>query len=185
MMHYKDSEDCPRTYEEYERKAVTGSFVPLYEFKDVLRKNKVKGRSKLDSSEVETKAREVDPQACSELDFKYSKLYRWVVAHGLELSYAELHAVEVVAGVEPTMFKYKAGAYRNLEDVKRVYEAASELKKTWNLVRVHLTCKGPDDDAEAAIDRVIEAIKKDLRVSDGWALFDSGQAYVILPNAEE
>lgn len=184
-MHYKDSENCPRAYEDYEREAVTGSYVPLYEFKDVLRKNRVKGRSKLDSSEVEAKAREVDPEACSELDFKYSKLYRWPVAHGLELSYAELKAVEVVAGVKPTMFKYRRGAYRNLEDIKRVYEAAAELKKTWNLVCVSLTCNGPDDDAEAAIDRVIEAIKKDLRVSSDWSFYNKGKVYVILPNAEE
>lgn len=184
-MRYRDSEKCPHTYEEYERKAVTDSSVPLYEFRDVLRKNKVKGRSKLDSSEVEAKAREVDPQACSELDFKYSKLYRWLVAHGLGLSYDELNAVESVAGVEPSMFKYRQGAYRNLEDVKRVYEASQGLKKTWNMVNVHLTCTGPQPDAQAAMDRVIEALRKDLNVSSGYAYSNNGWACVIMPNAEE
>ncbi len=123
-MHYSDSEYCPGTFEAYRGRVIADTDLPLDAAKRILREHGVAGRSKMKAYEARAAAEEVDPDACRAARAEEAKLYRWLVAHGLELTYGELAEIEDEAGVEIITGEANRGTYGRYEDVEKVYATA-------------------------------------------------------------
>lgn len=120
-MHYADSEQCPRTFEDYCARVLQDGELPLDAAKRILREHNIVGRSKMRAWEIRRGAEELDPVASLQARSDGAKLYRWIVAHGLELSYAELAELESMVGVKVVSDGTSRGTYSSYEDVKKVY----------------------------------------------------------------
>lgn len=120
-MHYADSECCPSTFEAYRARVIQNTDLPIDAAKRILREHDVAGRSKMRSWEIRSKAEEIDPSASLEARSDGARLYRWLVAHGLELTYGELAEIEAEAGVEIVDDETSRGTYGSYDDVERVY----------------------------------------------------------------
>lgn len=131
-MKYADSDKMPKTFEAYRDRALAESRVTADQAQAILRAHGVAGRSKLSAGAARDKAREIDADAYDALILENARLYRWVVAHGLEVSYEELEEIECDAGVSiVTGDGTKCGSYTTLEDVERVFAAAPRHRGVW------------------------------------------------------
>lgn len=187
-MKYADSDKMPKTFEAYRDRALAESRVTADQAQAILRARGVTGRSKLSADAARKKAREVDGDAYDALVLENARLYRWVVAHGLEVSYEELEEIERDAGVSiVTGDGTERGSYATLEDAERVFAAASRHKDAWTSIRLRLSYARPSE--RAAADRVLAHMKSAFEVV-GERVYDDGggrsiYATVLLPRVDE
>ena len=155
-MHYSDSEQCPRTFEAYRERVITDTDLPLDAAKRILREHGVAGRSKMKAYEARTAAEEIDPDACRAARAEEAKLYRWLVAHGLELTYGELTDIEAEAGVEIITGEANRGTYASYDDVEKVYTVAEAYRGQVISTSISLPLDTERD--EVAADEIIKAL---------------------------
>lgn len=155
-MHYSDSEYCPGTFEAYREHVIADTALSIDGAKRILRDHDVKGRSKMKAYEARAAAEEVDPEACHAARASDARLYRWLVAHGLELTYGELAEVESEAGVKIIAGEANRGTYGSFEDVERVYAAAEAHRAQVISTGIRLPYETERD--VAAADEIIKAL---------------------------
>ena len=163
-MHYSDSEYCPATFETYRERVVRDADLSLVAAKRILREHGVKGRSKLRAYEARVLAEEIDADACRVARASDARLYRWLVAHGLELSYGELAEIEAGAGVEVVADETNRGTYACYADVERVYAAAKKHKQHVVSTGIRLPYETESD--IAAADEIIRVLRDAFAMSD-------------------
>ena len=163
-MHYSDSEYCPGTCEAYRERVIADTDLPLDAAKRILRDHGVKGRSKMKAYEARTTAEEVDPEACRAARAEEARLYRWLVAHGLELSYGELAEIEAEAGVEIITGEANRGTYAGYADVEKVYAAAEAHRARVISTSIRLPFDTGRD--KAAADEIIKALRDVFDISN-------------------
>lgn len=155
-MHYSDSEYCPGTFEAYRELVIADTDLPLEAAKRILREHGVKGRSKMKAYEARATVEEVDPDACRAARAEEARLYRWLVAHGLELTYGELADIEAEAGVEIVTGEANRGTYASYEDVEKVYAAAEAHRG--HVISTGIRLPYETDRDIAAADEIIKAL---------------------------
>ncbi|MFR3275902.1 MAG: hypothetical protein ACLTOP_09340 [Collinsella phocaeensis] len=155
-VHYSDSEFCPANFEAYRKRVIGETELSLDAAKRILRNHGVKGRSKMDAYEARATAEEVDPKACRASRAEAARLYRWLVAHGLELTYGELAKIEAEAGVEVVPGEANRGTYASYEDVEKVYTAGEAHRGQVISTSIRLPLDTERD--EVAADKIIKAL---------------------------
>ena len=130
-MRYDDVRFVPKTAEEHERDAYGSTFLTGEEARKILAAHKVPGRSKLDADAARDEVRAVREAK--------TVRYRWLVAHGLGVSYTELAEIERRAGVDPLPSPGSRGAYASAEDVAKVYAAGAAYRAASHSVRIRIS----------------------------------------------
>lgn len=125
-MLYEDARTAPKTAEEHEKDAYGSTYLTGDEARKILAAHKVAGRSKLDADAARRMAHEQWPDDVRAAREAKVVRYRWLVAHGLGVSYTELAEIERRAGVEPLPSPGSRGAYASAEDVAKVYVSEVE-----------------------------------------------------------
>lgn len=176
-MKYADSDKMPKTFEAYRARALAESRVTADQAQAILRARGVTGRSKLSADAARKKAREVDGDAYDALILENAHLYRWIVAHGLEVSYEELEEIERDAGVSiVTDDGTTHGSYATLADAERVFAAAPRHRDAWTSIRLRLSYTRPSE--RAAADCVLAHMRSAFEVV-GERVYDDGDSCSI------
>ena len=167
-MVYDDDKYAPKTAEEYERQAAARVVMTGAEAKDILKAHGVKGRSKLKAEEAIEIAKCEFPSDVKPLLAGKTMRFRWPVAHGLRVSYAELAEIEKAAGVEPVDNGSARGGYANAEDVGKVYATAKSVMAKQKAVEIRMVYTTREE--RIAADAVLDAIRERYRVEglDTW-----------------
>ena len=156
-MLYNDARFAPKTAEEHEKDAYDATFLTGDEARKILAAHGVPGRSKLDAQEARSMACEQWPDDVRAVREAKAVRYRWLVAHGLGVSYTELAEIERRAGVEPLPSPGSRGSYASAEDVAKVYAAAAAFSAESHAVRIRVSV---DDIADArAANEVYERLQ--------------------------
>lgn len=163
-MHYSDSNCCPASFKAYCERVIGDTALSLDAAKRILREHEVAGRSKMKAYEARTAAEEIDPDACRAARAEEAKLYRWLVAHGLELTYGELVEIEDEAGVEIITGEANRGTYNSYEDVEKVYVAAEAHRAQVISTGIRLPYETERD--VAAADGIIKALRDVFDISN-------------------
>lgn len=145
---------CPETAEEYERRVhkeaewrVTGA-----DAKAVLRSAGEHGYSGLSADEARLAARTKHPEAWASMVESHVRRYRWMVAHGLHVSYGRLEAAERDAGVEPDRDDgTRNGSYASADDVRAVYAAIAGSRDKLGSVSVRICFDEKDRPLEETV----------------------------------
>ena len=157
-MLYDDARFAPRTAEEHERDAYGATCLTGDEARKILAAHDVPGRSKLDAQAARSMACEQWPDDVRAVREAKAVRYRWLVAHGLGVSYTELAEIERRAGVEPLPSPGSRGSYVSAEDVAKVYAAAAAFSAESHSVRIRVSV---DDTADArAANEVYERFRE-------------------------
>lgn len=157
-MLYEDARTAPKTADEHERDAYGSTYLTGDEARRILAAHKVAGRSKLGADEARRMAHEQWPDDVRSAREAKVVRYRWLVAHGLGVSYTELAEIERRAGVEPLPSPGSRGAYASAEDVAKVYTAGAAYREAAHAVRVRISF---DDAADAeAANEVYERLRE-------------------------
>lgn len=155
---YDDARTAPKTAEEHERDAYGSTYLTGDEARKILAAHKVAGRSKLDADAARRMAHEQWPDDVRAAREAKVVRYRWLVAHGLGVSYTELAEIERRAGVEPLPSPGSRGAYASAEDVAKVYAAGAAYREEAHAVRIRVSF---DDAADAeAANEVYERLRE-------------------------
>lgn len=104
------------------------------EARKILAAHKVAGRSKLDADAARRMAHEQWPDDVRAAREAKAVRYRWLVAHGIGVSYTELAEIERRAGVEPLPSPGSRGAYASAEDVAKVYAVGAACREAAHAV---------------------------------------------------
>ena len=156
-MLYDDARFAPKTAEEHERDAYSATRLTGDEAKKILAAHDVPGRSRLDAQAARSMACEQWPDDVRAVREAKAVRYRWLVAHGLGVSYTELAEIERRAGVEPLPSPGSRGSYASAEDVAKVYAAAAAFSAESHAVRIRVSV---DDIADArAANEVYERLQ--------------------------
>ena len=157
-MLYDDARFAPKTAEEHERDAYGATRLTGDEAKKILAAHDVPGRSKLDAQAARSMACEQWPDDVRAVREAKAVRYRWLVAHGLGVSYTELAEIERRAGVEPLPSPGSRGSYVSAEDVAKVYAAGAAFNAESHAVRIRVSV---DDIADArAANEVYERLRE-------------------------
>ena len=148
-MMYEDDARSPKTAEEARRDARRE--LSVGDAREILKARKVSGRSKLSGDEALKLVRRDFPADAERAIEAKTVLYRWPVAHGLRVTYAELEAIEAAAGVSPVLDDgTKHGHYATFRDMAKVYEASAQVKAERHAVRIRISYDDANDAAAAA-----------------------------------
>lgn len=157
-MHYDGARFAPKTAEEHERDAYGATYLTGDEARKILAAHNVPGRSKLDAQAARSMACEQWPDDVRAVREAKAVRYRWLVAHGLGVSYTELAEIERRAGVEPLPSPGSRGSYASAEDVAKVYAAGAAYSAESHSVRIRVSV---DDIADArAANEVYERLQE-------------------------
>ncbi len=161
-MWYRDSEHCPKTFDEYRECEFFDARLPVGKAREILREHAIPGRSKLKADEAITFVRDHFPERYGQEIKDVVSYHRWLLAHSLELGYDELSEIERAEGVEIIKGETNTGRYATAEDAKRVWDAAVRYKAEVHVIRLRLSYD-TNEDRDAA-----EAVMSDL--SDSFVL---------------
>ncbi len=157
-MLYDDARFTPKTAEEHERDAYGATCLTGDEARKILAAHDVPGRSKLHAQAARSMAYEQWPDDVRAVREAKAVRYRWLVAHGLGVSYTELAEIERRAGVEPLPEPGSRGSYASAEDVAKVYAAAAAYSAESHSVRIRVSV---DDMSDArAANEVYERLQE-------------------------
>lgn len=157
-MLYDDARFAPKTAEEHEKDAYGATHITGDEARKILAAHDVPGRSKLDAQAARSMACEQWPDDVRAVREAKAVRYRWLVAHGLGVSYTELAEIERRAGVEPLPSPGSRGSYASAEDVAKVYAAGAAYRAESHAVRIRISF---DDMADArAANEVYERLRE-------------------------
>lgn len=157
-MLYNDARFTPKTAEEHERDAYGATYLTGDEARKILAEHKVPGRSKLGADEARRMACEQWPDDVRAVRESKAVRYRWLVVHGLGVSYTELAEIERRVGVEPLPSPGSRGSYASAEDVAKVYAAGAAYRAESHAVRIRISF---DDMADArAANEVYERLQE-------------------------
>lgn len=161
-MIYKDDAWSPRTADDARCKARRP--LTVGDARKILKEHEVKGRSKLSGDEaLELVRRDFPADVERAVDTK-TVLWRWPVAHGLRVTYAELWSIEKAAGVLPVLDDgTHHGHYSSFEDMAKVYEAAPMVVAERHAVRIRISYD--DDHDAAAADEVMKVLDAAFELS--------------------
>lgn len=165
-MLYNDARFAPKTAEEHEKDAYGATHLTGDEARKILAEHNVPGRSKLDAQAARSLACEQWPGDVRAVREAKTVRYRWLVAHGLGVSYTELAEIERRAGVEPLPSPGSRGSYASAGDVAKVYAAGAAYRAASHSVRIRVSF---DDMADA------EGGKRGLRASSGNVRMHAGE----------
>lgn len=187
-MLYDDARFAPKTAEEHERDAYGATYLTGDEARKILAAHDVPGRSKLDADEARRMAREQWPDDVRRVREAKAVRYRWLVAHGLGVSYTELAEIERRAGVDPLPSPGSRGAYASAKDVAKVYAAGAAYRAASHSVRIRISFDDMQD-ARAAHE-VYERLQETFECTPA-SIYDrrrGGRAFyfeAIVPKATE
>lgn len=157
-MLYNDARFAPKTAEEHEKDAYGATYLTGDEARKILAAHAVPGRSKLDAQAARSMACEQWPDDVRAVREAKAVRYRWLVAHGLGVSYTELAEIERRAGVEALPEPGSRGSYASAEDVAKVYAVAAAYCVESHVVRIRVSV---DDMADArAANEVYERLQE-------------------------
>lgn len=144
-MLYDDARFAPKTAEEHERDAYGATHLTGDEARKILAAHDVPGRSKLDAQAARSMACEQWPDDVRAVRESKAVRYRWLVAHGLGVSYTELAEIERRAGVEPLPSPGSRGSYASADDVAKVYAAGAAYRTAAHSVRIRISVDDLED----------------------------------------